>query len=115
MTSYQRTEIRTSNDVRAVADHAGSHFFAAPTMRFFSSRLLEGVHAPDGHETAPGRRYVFVTSERHDGPRHYTVRMMTLGTVRDDRPWADIETVGDYYSTAAQARKAAKELAESIA
>lgn len=110
MPTYQRSTIHTIDDIRAVADHAGSHFFDAATMRFFASRVLNGVYAPDGHQTVEGRRYIFVTSERHgdDAPRHYAVRMMTLGSQRDDRPYVDIATVGDYHDTARAAHKAAQ-------
>lgn len=115
MTTYQRSTVYTSDDIRAIADHAGSHFFSADTIRFFSSRLLEGVYAPDGYEAKNGNRFFFITSERHDdNPRHYAVRMMTLGSVRDDRPAVDIITVGDYHDTASQARKEAQKLSDEI-
>lgn len=110
MTNYARNAIYTSDDVRAVADHAGSHFFDADTMRFFDSRLLSGVVALDGYETAPGRRFLFVTSERDaysEQPRRYTVRLLTLGTIRDDRPAVEIDTVGGFQNfTNARAAKA---------
>ena len=57
MTTYQRSTVHTSDDIRAIADHAGSHFFDAATMRFFSSCLLEGVYAPDGYNAMPGNRF----------------------------------------------------------
>lgn len=115
MTNYARNAIYTSDDVRAVVDHAGSYFFSADTMRFFDSRLLSGVIALDGYETAPGRRFLFVTSERDkysDRPRRYTVRMLTLDTVRDDRPAVDIDTVYGFqeFTTA----RAAKAFAQSL-
>ena len=110
MTMYQRAAIHTADDIRAIADRAGSHFFDADTMRFFSSRLLDGVRALDGNATEPGRRYLFVTSERDtysDQPRRYTVRMATLGTQRDNRPAIDIQTIDEAYGlpTAAAARR----------
>lgn len=115
MTSYQRTAVYTSDDIRAIADHAGSHFFDAKTMRFFSSRLLEGVYAPDGYEAIPGNRFFFITSERHDdNPRHYAVRMATLESVRDDRPWVDIITVGAYHDSARAAHKEAQKLSDEL-
>ena len=111
MTTYQRNTVHTVADIRAIADHAGSFFFDASTMRFFSSRLLEGVYAPDGYKALPGNRFFFVTSERHDdNPRHYTVRRAVLGTQRDDRPTIDIDTVGEHHATPAEARRAAREL-----
>ena len=115
MTTYQRSTVYTSDDIRAIADHAGSHFFDEATMRFFSSRLLEGVYAPEGYVATPGNRFFFVTSERHDdNPRHYAVRMVTLGSVRDDRPAVDIITLGDYHASANAARKEAQKLSDEI-
>lgn len=109
--AYQRTHIHSSADVRAIADHAGSFFFSAGAMDFFSSRLLAGVYPLDGAEARPGSRFLFITSERHGDagstPRHYAVRQMTLGVQRDNRPAVDVVTVGDYHATAAEARKAA--------
>lgn len=115
-TTYQRTAIYNADDIRAIADHAGSYFFTPETMRFFSSRVLSDAWQVDGYETKPGRRYVFVTSEKHgdDTPRHYAVRLATLGTVRDDRPAIDIETVGDYHDTARAAKRAAQALADEL-
>lgn len=115
MTNYARNAIYTGDDVRAVADHASSHFFNSDTMRFFDSRLLSGVIALDGYETVPGHRYLFVTSERDtysDQPRRYTVRMLTLGSVRDDRPAVEIDTVDDFQAFATA--RAAKAFAQSL-
>lgn len=111
MPTYQQNTITTARGVKAVADHAGSYFFTPATMRAFSSRLLSGVRALDGRETVPGARFLFVTSERHgdDQPRHYALRMMTLGVQRDDRPAVDIVTVGEYHTTAARARAAMRD------
>ena len=116
MPTYQRAAIHSTDDIRAVADHAGSHFFSPDTMRFFQSRILSGVWAPDGHQTVEGRRFFFVTSERYgdDAPRHYAVRMMTLGSQRDDRPAVDIVTVGDYHDTARAAHRAAQAEAANL-
>ena len=110
MTTYQRDTIHTTDDIRAIADHAGSHFFDADTMRFFNSRILDGVRALDGNTTKPGRRYLFITSERDNYsnlPRQYTVRIATLGTQRDDRPAIDIQTIDEAYGlpSAAAARR----------
>lgn len=114
--NYARAAIYTTDDVVAVADHAGSFFFSPATMRAFSSRVLSGVYAPDGYEARPGNRFFFVTSERHgdDAPRHYAVRLLTLGTQRDNRPYVDIITVGDYHPNARAARREAQRLADEI-
>jgi len=112
---YQRSTVHTAADLRAIADHAGRYFFSRGTMRFFKSRLLEGVYAPDGHKALPGNRFFFVTSERHDdNPRHYAVRMVTLGSVWDDRPTVDIVTVGEYHPSAKSARKEAQNLSNGV-
>lgn len=111
MPNYQRNAIHTTDDIIAIADHAGSFFFSPGTMDFFSSRVLPDVWPVESYATDEGNRYFFVTSEKHgDGaPRHYAVRVLTLGSQRDNRPAVDIMTVGDYYATA----KAAKAAAES--
>lgn len=117
MPTYQRSSIHTVSDIEAVADHAGSYFFKPDTMRFFKSRILSGIIALDGHKSVPGARFLFVTSEVYgDNPRHYTVRMATLGTQRDDRPHVDIDfNFDEHFATAAQARKAMREYADKIA
>lgn len=118
MATYQRMTVHSTDDIRAIADRAGSHFFDADTMRFFNSRLLSGVYPAQTNtgkwEAVTGNAFYFVTSERFEAlysdpePRHYTVRKLTLTSVRDDRPAVDIETVGDYHATANAARNAAK-------
>lgn len=117
MTTYQRSSIHTVSDIEAVADHAGSYFFKPDTMHFFKSRILTGIIALDGHKSVPGARFLFVTSERYDdNPRHYSVRMATLGTQRDGRPHVDIDSnLEERFSTAAQARKAMRDYANKIA
>lgn len=117
MTTYQRSSIHTVADIEAVADHAGSYFFKSDTMRFFKSRILSGIIALDGHKSVPGARFLFVTSERYgDNPRHYSVRMATLGTQRDNRPRVDIDSNFDeHFATAAQARGAMREYADNLA
>lgn len=113
MTTYQRSAVHTAADIQAIADHAGSFFFSADTMRFFSSRILTGIVALDGAKTEPGNRFLFLTSERHGigQPRHYAVRLATLTTQRDDRPGLHIATVGDYHATAGRARTAMRDYA----
>lgn len=125
MATYQHATVTSANSIRAIADSAGSHFFDAATMRFFNSRLEEGVYPAESNvgkwDARTGNVFYFVTSERFESlysdpePRHYTVRRMTLTAVRDDRPAVDIETVEDFYAlpTADQARKAAEEAARN--
>lgn len=109
MVSYQRATVHTVDDVRAIADHAGSHFFSPDTMRFWKSRLLSGVTALDGHAAKPGARFLFVTSDIvPDGVRVYSLRMMTLGSTEDNRPSVDIERLSSY-DNAREARKAAQQ------
>lgn len=95
-TRYWRNldEIRTANRVR------GHYFFEPSTMRFFASRVLNGVI---------GGRY-FITSERFrgsrgdNGPRRYTIR--------ECGPDGDVDTVGEFqgYASARAARAAAAKL-----
>ena len=81
------------------AEACGSHFFDADTMRFFKSRILDGVTIHDG-------RAYFVTSERFDAgtPRRYSARYMVAG--------AHFFEVGEFqeYATARQARQAIAEV-----
>lgn len=116
MPTYQRSTVHTVADIRAIADHAGSHFFSPNTMRFFNSRVLEGVYPAGDSKAVPGSLFYFVTSEAYDdAPRHYTVRRAVLGTQRDDRPTIDIDTVGEHFATPAEARRAARELVAGTA
>ena len=111
MPTYQRTHVHTTADLRAIADHAGSFFFSRDTMRFFKSRVLEGIYPGGDSKAVPGAVFYFVTSEVYgDAPRHYTVRRAVLGIQRDDRPAIDIATVGEHHATPAEARRAAREL-----
>lgn len=115
--TYQRAAVHSVDDLRAIVDATGSHYFDRDTMRFFDSRLLEGVWAGKsnrqeaGVSTLPGNRYVFVTSERPPwGERRYSVRVVELLEVRDERADVRIETAGEFYShpTARAARMAAQ-------
>lgn len=95
-TSWYDEIPQTADDLKKYAAARGSHFFDPDTMRFFSSRILEGVTVHDG-------RAYFVTSERDNytnQPRRYTARYMAAG--------AHISKVGVFqqYETAAQARAA---------
>lgn len=80
---------------------SGSHYFDADTMRFFGSRVLDGVY---------GGRF-FVTSERtgfdRSSPRAYSVR--------EFMPDGTIETYGEFngYATAGTARTAARNAAKT--
>jgi len=82
---------------------AGSHFFTAEAMRFFSSRLLDEWHLSD-------TLVLFITSER-DGqaPRRYTLRRADF---YDDagRERVEITSVGAFqgHETLAAARRAAR-------
>ena len=96
------TEIPLHVDaLRMYAQEHGSHFFDAATLRFFKSRVLDGVTIHDG-------RVYFVTSERDDWPggnypRRYTARYMTAG--------ANFHDVGGFqaFATAREARAAIAE------
>ena len=113
---YQRPTVHTAADLRAIADHAGSYFFSPNTMRFFKSRVLEGVYPVGDSQAVAGAVFYFITSEAYDdAPRHYTVRRAVLGSQRDDRPAIDISAVGERHATPAEARRAARELASGTA
>lgn len=114
--NYARTTVHSISDIRAIADGAGSYFFDAASMRFFRSRVLEGVYAPDGHDAVEGNRFFFVTSERYDddNPRHYAVRLLTLESVGDDQPVVDILTLGEHHDTPARAHKAAQHMCDTL-
>lgn len=117
MPIYQRATITSIESLKAVAKGAGSHFFDASAMRFFNSRVLEGIYPVDGWETTEGARFLFVTSERYeDEPRRYSVRMLTLGSQRDDRAAVAVDSDFDAkHDTAAQAKAAARERVALIA
>jgi hypothetical protein len=87
------------NDVIDANRRAGQHFFSPDTMRFFQSRLCGNLI---------GGRF-FVTSEKSpQGTRAYSVR--------EARPDAGIDTVGDgfmAYKTADAAKRVAQKLAKS--
>ena len=90
---------QTIDELTKYANDHGSHFFDADTMRFFGSRILDGVTVHNG-------RAYFVTSERDNygnQPRRYSARYMTAG--------AHFFEVGTFqeYATAAQARAAIRE------
>ena len=91
---YRRVE-----DIERANERIGNHYFEASTMRFFNSRVLDGVY---------GGRY-FITSERCDwGGDH-----KRLYTVREALPSGKIETVGEFqgFTSAAAARRYAQSIA----
>ena len=92
---------RNVDELQEYAAACGSHFFDADTMRFFKSRVLDGVTIHDG-------RVYFVTSERNSGfggdySRRYTARVMCAG--------AHIDAIRGFqeYATAREARAAIAE------
>lgn len=97
------SDISTMSDVRSYANRSGhGHWFSAPTMRFFGTRLGKAVY------NGPGGVF-FVTSERfwRDGsPRLYTVRALLRN--------GGVDTAGEFqgYATRAAAHRAAKELSQ---
>ena len=109
---YALDHIRTADDLRHVADYAGSPFFSPATMRAFKSRLLSGIYAVDNYTAAPGNRFYFVTSDVWGGePRHYTVRYMDLYTSESGKSRVDIGTADENrYANARAAHKAADAL-----
>jgi len=95
-------------DLKRMADRCGSHYFEPGTMRFFKSRTLETVIAVnDG--------WLFLTSEQGPhGPRKYTVRKVRVVDGQFDITCAEGHSDGFMrYSTGAQARAAAKRIANA--
>jgi hypothetical protein len=115
MVTYQRATVTSVDDIQAIANGAGSHFFTPDTMRFFSSRVLEGVYPAFSNgenrwESREGARFAFVTSESNEWEgRKYTVRILTLES-RDGRPVVYIDALDSAYrlDTPAQAKNAAQ-------
>jgi len=104
--SKEQTKIRTKNvyDIdglkRAHAE-TGGYFFSKDTMRFFASRVLEGIYRVGDH-------LLFCTSEKsgfNDPTREYSVRTMS--------PEGRILPGKETYDTAYQAKKAARAYAEA--
>jgi hypothetical protein len=114
--NYARKNIHTVDDIRAIADNAGSYFFSPDTMRVFSSRIIMGVfpamtNAPALDSATPGNVFYFVTSERDtyaDTAREYSVRSIELLTDDNGRVSVDIDRVGDTYATKGMARLVAQ-------
>lgn len=85
------SDIRTTSDLRVVADGLGSPMFSPGTMRAFGSRLsshLRRVDESNGY---------FVTSERDplghawDGLRRYSVRSYSvIVSMREDGRYCDV-------------------------
>ena len=101
--------INSTDDLIRAANAAGSNWFSPGAMRWFSSRIAQGVY---------GGRY-FISSERNvygDNVRRYTVREFSfVGYVREDgRRLVEckISTVGELmeYDTLSAAKSAARAL-----
>jgi hypothetical protein len=95
MITMSDANFRTIAEIKSANAALGQTWFAPAEMRWFGSRVLDGVI---------GGRF-FITSERPPAstePRAYTVR--------EAHPSGTISTVGDFmgHRTAAQARAAAK-------
>lgn len=108
----QHGETITVSELKAIAKGHGSHFFDAGTMRFFNSKVHDPVYTgADG--------WYFVTSEQDTGigkggtpfPRKYTVRRMDKDAEIDE-PEPGGHDNFQKYSTAAQAQRVARQLAE---
>jgi hypothetical protein len=90
---------RSIDDIQYANRLGGWFFFEASSMRFFRSRIADGIH---------GGRY-FVTSEQFDyqSPRLYTVR--------EALPSGRVESVSEFqaFTSLRQARRAADQYAEN--
>lgn len=113
-TKRQFVSFQDVRDIERWADGAGSHFFDVETMRFFRSKVLEGVY---------GGRY-FITSEQFQdwqtgrrAPRRFTIREIRAWLdhrVSDGREImaCELSAVGEFqaYTTSRAARRAAEKL-----
>jgi len=84
------SDIRTTSDLRIVADGLGSPMFSPGTMRVFGSRLSSHLRRTDESNG------YFVTSERDplghawDGQRRYSVRSYSVvGSTGEDGRYRD--------------------------
>lgn len=96
-------------EIRAAIKAGGSHFFDADTMKFFGSRVEQGVYGPNGR--------VFITSEQV--PDYLGRRVGRRWTVREvverESERLSVNTVGNFmqFGTLSGARRAAKSYAEA--
>jgi len=98
-------KIRTKNihdidDLKRAHAGTGGYFFSKDTMKFFASRVLEGIYRVGDH-------ILFCTSEKKcfdDATREYSIR--TMG------PSGSILPGKETYPTAYRAKTAAKKYAE---
>ena len=104
-------QINNIDRLITTSERLGGHFFDDDTMEFFNSHVLSDLYMVDNS------RGYFVTSERYeDEPRTYSVRRYVV--THDDEKnsdYIDISSVDEGYqlATACQAKKMAKELADS--
>jgi hypothetical protein len=117
--STTNSVIYSIDDLRKAADDLGSHYFEPETMRFFNSRVLEGIYRPSIAESP--RCGLFITSERFESdPRRYSIRRFTIthATRSGDGMPVDViefDTIGGFqaYGTAETAKRHARKLIES--
>tara|TARA_R110000868_G_scaffold11921_1_gene57939 strand:- start:676 stop:1020 length:345 start_codon:yes stop_codon:yes gene_type:complete len=96
--------LHTLDQIKRAAKAAGSHWFDAAALRYFSSRISNHVYSVPGGA-------LFISSEQYrgygspDGPRLYTVRSCSFEGA--------IDTVGEFqqYETSKAAHAAALKLA----
>jgi hypothetical protein len=81
---------KTVAEIRAANKALGHHWFSPDTLRFFDSRILDGV--------IRGRLFVTSESPGTDGGRRYTIRI-----AQDS---GEVDTVGEFmgYATQHEAR-----------
>lgn len=103
------SNFNSAAEIKAAVRDGGSHFFDDDTMKFFGSRVEQGVYGPGGH--------VFITSERGpDYPGHRVGRRWTVREVVErESGRLCVDTVGNFmqFSTLSGARRAAKSYADA--
>ena len=111
-TGRERAIFDNIDQVREANERAGHHFFERGSMRFFNSRILDGVY---------GGRY-FITSERFERkPRRYTIREVSdnghINTVKCGHSYAngdDHEGGFGCYHSAEAARAVARHIVAQV-
>ena len=107
MTTPLYTTFRTVEEIKRNTEYMGvTHFFDADSMRFFQSRILEGVIGGQYFITSEK----FVGSRGDEGPRLYTIRKATLDGKVETPDLPDGSNGFQAYRTANAARKAAEKL-----
>jgi len=107
MTTPLYKAYRTVDEIKRNTEYMGvSYFFTSDALRFFRSRVLDGVIGGQYFITSEK----FVGSRGDEGPRLYTIRKATLDGKVETPDLPDGSNGFQAYRTANAARKAAEKL-----